>query len=101
MAHRAYPTPPSPPPSISITTAIAQEYAATAKETDAYGRNVQSVLGHSTSGVMNGPFGVGSYMETYQGGVIYASNATGAHVVYEAILGEYGHTGLGDRRFWE
>ncbi len=69
--------------------AIGAEYAATAHETDAYGRNVQTLLGLPTSDEMNVPGVSGTRMNTFQGGTIYWSASTGAHVVYGAIGAEY------------
>ena len=73
--------------------AIGAEYAATANETDAIGRNVQLLLGLPTSDEVNVPGVPGARMNTFQGGVIYWSPATGAHVVYGAIGGLYNSLG--------
>jgi len=73
-------------------TSIAAEYAVTANETDAFGNNVQKLLGAGTSGVIADPEVAGADMKTYQGGVIYWSASTGAHVVYGAIGEEYAAT---------
>jgi hypothetical protein len=72
--------------------AIGGEYAATAHETDAGGRVVQTVLGLPTSDEVNDPYVSGARMNTFQGGAIYWSQATGAHVVYGAIGAEYAAT---------
>ena len=69
--------------------AIGAEYAALAHETDAYGRDAQLVLGLPTSDEMNVPGVSGARMNTFQGGAIYWSPTTGAHVVYGAIGAEY------------
>ena len=69
--------------------AIGAEYAALAHETDAYGRDAQLVLGLPTSDEMNVPGVSGARMNTFQGGAIYWSPSTGAHVVYGAIGAEY------------
>jgi hypothetical protein len=72
-----------------LLSAISVEYAHTAHETDAYGGNVQKDLGAATSGEINVPGVPGALMETFQGGAIYWSSSTGAHVVYGAIEAEY------------
>jgi uncharacterized protein with LGFP repeats len=72
--------------------AIGGEYAATASETDAFGKNVQTLLGLPTSDEANDPYVSGARMETFQGGAIYWSSATGAHVLYGAIGAEYAAT---------
>jgi hypothetical protein len=72
--------------------AIGVEYAATASQTDANGGNVQKDLGLPTSDEMNVPSVAGARMNTFQGGTIYWSPGTGAHVVYGAIGVEYAAT---------
>jgi hypothetical protein len=72
--------------------AFAAEYAATAQETDAYGTVVQQILGLPTSDEMDVPGVPGARMVTFQGGAIYWSQSTGAHVVYGAIGAEYAAT---------
>ena len=76
-----------------MLSAISAEYAATAHETDAYGRVVQKDLGAPTSGEINVPGVPGARMETFQGGAIYWSPSTSAHVVYGAIDGKYNSLG--------
>src|SRR5271166_6375320 len=76
-----------------LLSAISAEYAATAHETDAYGRVVQKDLGAPTSGEINVPGVPGALMETFQGGAIYWSPSTSAHVVYGAIDGKYNSLG--------
>jgi uncharacterized protein with LGFP repeats len=71
---------------------IKAEYAATANERDTFGRVVQTLLGAPTSGEVSVPGVPGARMETYQGGTIYWSAASGPAVVYGAIGGEYGVT---------
>ncbi len=73
--------------------AIAAEYAATANETDAHGKVVQQVLGVPTTDETDVPGVAGARMETFQGGIIYWSPSTGAHVVYESIGVKYASTG--------
>jgi uncharacterized protein with LGFP repeats len=74
-------------------TPIQVEYAVTAHERDAYGRVVQTILGAPTSGEVNVPGVAGARMETFQGGTIYWSSSTGAHVVYGAIGTKYANIG--------
>ena len=73
--------------------AIRAEYNATAFETDAYGRSVQGLLGAPTSDEMNVPGVAGARMNTFQGGAIYWSPGTGAHVVYGGIGAKYNSLG--------
>ena len=73
--------------------AIRAEYAATANEGDAYGTVVQRILGAPTSDEMNVPGVAGARMNTFQGGAIYWSPATGAHVVYGGIGAKYNSLG--------
>jgi uncharacterized protein with LGFP repeats len=73
--------------------AIRAEYNFTASETDAYGRQVQRLVGLPTSDEMNVPGVAGARMNTFQGGAIYWSSGTGAHVVYGAILAKYNSLG--------
>ena len=72
-----------------LLSAISVEYAATAHETDLFGRVVQQILGAPTSGEINVPGVPDALMETFQGGTIYWSPTTGAHVVYGGIGAEY------------
>jgi uncharacterized protein with LGFP repeats len=69
--------------------AIEAEYLHTANERDYYGRVVKTLLGAPTSDEMNVPGVAGARMNTFQGGNIYWSPSTGAHVVYGAILARY------------
>jgi uncharacterized protein with LGFP repeats len=73
--------------------AIGAEYQATANERDYYNTIVQQILGAPTSDEMNVPGVAGARMETFQGGAIYWSPSTGAHVVYGAIGGLYENMG--------
>jgi uncharacterized protein with LGFP repeats len=73
----------------AVYGAIEAEYLVTAKETDYYGRNVQALLGAPTSDEMNVPGVPGARVNTFQGGAIYYSPATGAHVMYGAIYNYY------------
>jgi uncharacterized protein with LGFP repeats len=75
-----------------IYGAIENEFFTTASEHDAYGINVQKILGLPTSDEMNVPWLPGGRMNTFQGGTIYWSATTGAHVVYGGIGAEYAHT---------
>jgi uncharacterized protein with LGFP repeats len=77
----------------AVYGAILQEYYATAGETDANGLNVQALLVGPTSDEMNVPGVPGARMNTFQGGTIYWSPATGAHVVYGAIGALYQNMG--------
>jgi hypothetical protein len=77
--------------------AIAVEYAATARETDASGHSVQRDLGALTSNEKYVP-GMGTSpgsprMNTFQGGAIYWSPRTGAHVVFGGIASKYNSVG--------
>ncbi len=74
--------------------AIAAEYTATARERDAYGQVVQSLLGGATTGVVSVPgTTAGAVVQAFHdNGAIYWSPATGAHVVYGSIGAEYGTT---------
>jgi uncharacterized protein with LGFP repeats len=75
-----------------VQGAIWGEYLQTANETDAGGTRVQDILGQPTSDEMNVPGVTGARMSTFQGGTIYWSPSTGAHVVYGAIGAEYAAT---------
>jgi hypothetical protein len=79
--------------------AIGAEYAATAFQTDAGGRVVQTVLGLPTTDEINVPGVAGGRMNYFQGGAIYWSLATGAHDVYGMIWGEY-QTTAGEKDYW-
>ena len=70
--------------------AILAEYNATAGETDAFGHSVRGILGLPTSDELTN--GATGRVEHFQGGDIYYSLATGAHVVYGADLAEYNAT---------
>jgi hypothetical protein len=72
---------------------IGAEYAATARETDYYGNDVQELLGMPLSDETNVPGVPGARKQTFQGGTIYWSQATGAHVVYGAIAAKYNSLG--------
>src|SRR5262249_3567105 len=69
----------------AVHGAIRDEYNATASETDINGNVVQNLLGMPTSDETDVPGVPGARMNTFQGGAIYWSAATGAHVVYGAI----------------
>jgi uncharacterized protein with LGFP repeats len=77
---------------------ILNEYVATTGEHDAFGRALFPLLGAPTSDEVNVPGVAGARMNTFQGGVIYWSQSTGAHVVYGAILAKYNSIG-GPRSF--
>ena len=77
----------------TVYGAIGAEYAATANEGDAYGTVVQRILGAPTSDEMNVPGLPGARMNTFQGGTIYWSPGTGAHVVYGGIGAKYNSLG--------
>ena len=77
----------------AVIGAIRAEYAATAGEGDAVGNNVQKILGMPAGEETNVPGVAGARMQAFQGGTIYWSAATGAHVVYGAIGGRYGTMG--------
>jgi hypothetical protein len=73
--------------------AIAVEYGATARETDLSGHSIQQDLGALTSNEMYVP-GMGTTpgnprMNTFEGGAIYWSPGTGAHVVFGGIGAKY------------
>ena len=76
----------------AVHGAIGSKYAATVFETDAYGNDVQQILGAPTSDEMDAPGLPGVRMNTFQGGAIYWSAANGAHAVSGAIGAEYGAT---------
>jgi uncharacterized protein with LGFP repeats len=77
-----------------VQGAIWGEYLATANE-PVVGVNysVQDMLGEPTGDEMDVPGVPGARMSVFQGGTIYWSPSTGAHVVYGAIGAEY--NGLG------
>ena len=77
----------------AVYGAIGAEYAATAYETDYYGTVVQQILGAPTSDEMDVPGVAGARMNTFQGGAIYWSPGTGAHVVYGGIGAKYNSLG--------
>jgi hypothetical protein len=68
---------------------VGAEYVATANERGMDGLVVQKLLGAPTSDEMNVPGVPGARMNTFQGGTIYFSGSTGAHVVYGAIGAKY------------
>jgi uncharacterized protein with LGFP repeats len=72
---------------------IQLEYNLTASETDAYGISVQRILGAPIGGQTNVPGVPGARMQSYQGGTIYFSQATGAHVAFGGIGWQYGNLG--------
>ena len=72
---------------------IGGEYANLANETDAYGRDVQLLLGLPTSDETNLPGVAGARTNTFQYGSIDWSASTGAHIVYGGIGGEYNSLG--------
>jgi uncharacterized protein with LGFP repeats len=73
--------------------AIGAEYAATAFEVGGNGQIVQQILGVPTSDEMNVPGVAGARVESFQGGAIYWSPSTGAHVVYGAIGAKFNAVG--------
>jgi hypothetical protein len=81
----------SPASGIGLLTGIAAEYDLTAGEKDAYGNNVQVLLGAATSGVISisVPGVWGAQMKTYQHGTIYYSDKTGGAVVYGDVAVKY------------
>ena len=76
----------------AVIGAIGAEYAATAFEHDAFGFNVQHILGLPVGDETNVPGIAGARMQAFQGGKIYWSARTGAHALYGAI-GAYGPNG--------
>jgi uncharacterized protein with LGFP repeats len=72
---------------------IVGEYLHTFWERDAYGVRVQKILGLATSDEMDVPGVAGARMNTFQGGTIYWSPDTGAHVVYGGIAAKYNSVG--------
>jgi hypothetical protein len=77
---------------------IGAEYANLATETDAYGTNVQSIVGLPTSDEISLPGVSGARENTFQGGQIVWSGPTGAHVVFGGIGGLY--DGMGGGSSW-
>jgi hypothetical protein len=77
----------------TVYGAIGAEYAATAGETDYFGTVVRTLLGAPTSDEMDVPGVPGARMNTFQGGTIYWSPSTGAHVVYGGIGALYNSMG--------
>ena len=78
-----------------VSGAILAEYNALAGETDSNGHNVQNDVGLPTSDQIIP--GIATARENaFQGGEIYWSAATGAHVVYGAINGHYNSIGGAD-----
>jgi hypothetical protein len=69
--------------------AIGGEYAATAAERDAYGTSVQKILGLPIADERRLLGVTVARFVTFQGGTIYWSESTGAHVVYGAIRDAY------------
>jgi hypothetical protein len=72
---------------------IGQEYAWLAHETDAYGNNVQLLLGLPTSDEGNLSGVAGARTNNFQHGSIDWSASTGAHLLYGAIGGMYVNQG--------
>jgi uncharacterized protein with LGFP repeats len=72
-----------------MTGPIFAEYKATAKEKDSNGISVQKDLGMPLTDEVDVPGVTGARMNLFQGGSIYWSKATGAHVVYGAIGAKY------------
>src|SRR5262249_41634720 len=66
----------------TVHGAILAEYKATASQVTYDGRNLQAVLGAPTSDEGNVLGVSGARMNSFQGGNIYWSSATGAHAVY-------------------
>jgi LGFP repeat len=85
------------PPTVAgpLIDFIQREYALTATETDCNGTSVQKILGAATSGEIPVPNVAGASMETYQGGTIYFSPDSGAHVVYGDIATKYASPSAG------
>lgn len=77
----------------AVYGAIGAEYAALANETEYYGTAVQTILVAPTSDEMDVPGVAGARENTFQGGVIYFSPGTGAHVVYGGIGALYNSMG--------
>jgi hypothetical protein len=73
--------------------AIRDEYNAIASETDVNGKVVQNVLGMPTSDEKDVPGVPGARMNTFEGGAIYWSPATGPHVVYGATAAKFNALG--------
>ena len=69
--------------------AIGAKYRALAGQVDAYGNNVKAVLGLPLTDEQPVPGVAGARVSFFQGGAIYWSQATGAHVVYGAIGQKY------------
>jgi hypothetical protein len=65
--------------------AMATEYAATAREKDAAGNNLQTALGLLTSDEAVFPGAPGATFVTFQNGSIYSSPTTGTHVLLGPI----------------
>jgi len=77
-----------------VQGAIWGEYLATANERyPGFNFSVQDYLGQPTSDEMDVPGVSGARMSTFQGGTIYWSPNSGAHVVYGAIGAEYDNLG--------
>jgi hypothetical protein len=72
---------------------IGAEYQHLASETDAYGKNVQLIVGLPTSDEKNLAGAAGARTNTFQSGQIDWSYPTGAHVVYGQIGGLYNSMG--------
>jgi hypothetical protein len=73
----------------AVYGAIGDDYAATANMTDAYGHSVLSILGAPTSDEQVVPAIPWARVMHFQGGAIYWSEKTGAHVLYGAIGARY------------
>jgi uncharacterized protein with LGFP repeats len=73
-----------------LTANMYKEFLATNNEANAQGRVVQADLGAPTSDTVPVPGVTLAFMNTFQGGAIYFSVATGqAHVVYGGIYAKY------------
>jgi hypothetical protein len=85
------------PPNVAgpLIDPIQREYALTASETDCNGTSVQKILGTPTSPEtpISVPNVAVASMQTYQGGTIYFSPDSGAHVVYGDIATKYANMG--------
>jgi hypothetical protein len=84
-----------PPIVLNPVDPIKAEYAATANETDCNGTSVQQILGAPTGGEGQVPGLSGTLMQTFQGGTIYYSADSGAHVVYGDVATKYASPDVG------
>jgi len=76
-----------------LNAATQAEVAATVGETDFYGSNVQTLLGLPTSDSTPVPGVPNATFTNFQGGTIYYSPSTGAHLVYGSINAQYNAIG--------